>query len=123
MAGNVGKLELQCNAIVVEGFESIEDLGEMLLKDVSNVCATLSKLAANRGGVRIGYALVRKLKGSFGGSKTTIAAARMPTKAIGPYKFVKTSPITWTWRTLERTTVPRLSLLRNSKTAIGFNRS
>ena len=53
----------QCDAIVGEGFESIEDLGEMLLKDVSSVCAPISKLAANRGGVRIGYALVRKLKG------------------------------------------------------------
>ena len=53
----------QCGAIVAEGFGSIDDLGEMLLKDVSNICATISKLAANRGGVRIGYALVRRLKG------------------------------------------------------------
>ena len=75
MAANVHEQELrnclarigwnicQCNAIVREGFESIEDLREMLLKDVSNVCATISNLAANCGGVRIGYALVRRLKG------------------------------------------------------------
>ena len=52
----------QCDAIVREGFESLEALGEMLLKDVMNVCATISKLAANRSSVRIGYALVRRLK-------------------------------------------------------------
>ena len=75
MAANVDELELrdclarigwnvrQCDAIVEEGFESIEDLGKILLKDVSNVCATISKLAANCGDVCIGYALVRKLKG------------------------------------------------------------
>ena len=75
MVANVDELELrdclarigwnirQCDAIIGEGFESIEDLGEMLLKDVSNICATISKLAAKHGGVRIGYALVRKLKG------------------------------------------------------------
>ena len=53
----------QCEAIVAEGFGSIDNLGEMLLKDVSNVCATISKLAANHGGVCIGYALVHQLKG------------------------------------------------------------
>ena len=53
----------QCKAIVAEGFGSMDDLGEMLLKDVWNVCATISKLPANRGGVRIGYALMRRLKG------------------------------------------------------------
>ena len=35
----------------------------MLLKDVSNICVTIFKLAANRGGVCIGYTLVHRLKG------------------------------------------------------------
>ena len=60
----IGFNDRQCVAIVVEGFGSMEDLGEMLLKDVlSTVCATISKLPTNRGGVGIGYALVRHLKG------------------------------------------------------------
>ena len=41
----------QCDVIIGESFENIKDLGEMLLKDMSNVCATFFKLAANRGGV------------------------------------------------------------------------
>jgi hypothetical protein len=41
----------QCDAIVAEGFSSIEDLGEMLLKDISHVCTTISKIPNNRGGV------------------------------------------------------------------------
>ena len=60
----IGFNDRQCAAIVAEGFGSMEDLGEMLLKDLSTLCATISKLPANRGGVRIGYALVRRLKGS-----------------------------------------------------------
>jgi len=50
-------------AVDLRGFESLDDLGEMLLKDVSNVCTTISELAANHGGVRIGRALVCRLKG------------------------------------------------------------
>ena len=53
----------QCNAIFREGFKSLEALREMLLKHVSNVCSTISKLAANHGEVCIGYALVRRLTG------------------------------------------------------------
>ena len=59
----IGWSDRQCDAIVAEGFEGLEDLREMLSKDVSNVRSTISKLAANRGGVRIGHALVQKLKG------------------------------------------------------------
>jgi hypothetical protein len=53
----------QCNAIVGEGFTSINQLGDMLLKDVSHICSAITKLTNQRGGVRIGYALVRRLKG------------------------------------------------------------
>ena len=104
----IGFNDRQCGAIVAEGFGSIEDLGEMLLKDVSNVYATISKLAANRGGVRIGYALVRRLiKALSSGSRITIAAIRMPTRRIGTFKFGRTQLIVWTWRMLGRTIAPR----------------
>jgi hypothetical protein len=53
----------QADAIVAEGFDSMEELGEMLLKDVSSVCTIISKLPNNRGGIRIGHNLVRRLKG------------------------------------------------------------
>jgi hypothetical protein len=53
----------QCDAIVAEGFTNIDDLGDMLLKDVSHICATISKLSNAPGGVRIGCALIRRLKG------------------------------------------------------------
>jgi hypothetical protein len=32
----------QSNAIVAEGFSTIDDIGEMLLKDVSHVCTAIS---------------------------------------------------------------------------------
>lgn len=35
----------------------------MLLKEVPNVCSTISKLPANRGRFRSGYTLVHRLKG------------------------------------------------------------
>jgi hypothetical protein len=53
----------QADAIVAEGFDSMEELGEMLLEKVSSVCATISKLPNKRGGLRIGPNLVRRLKG------------------------------------------------------------
>jgi hypothetical protein len=53
----------QCDAIVAEGFTNIDNLGDMLFKDVSHICATISKLSNARGGVRIGCALVHRLKG------------------------------------------------------------
>lgn len=53
----------QTDAIIAEGFNTLEGLGEMVLKDVSYLCTTISKLPNNRGGVRIGYALIRRLKG------------------------------------------------------------
>ena len=59
----IGWNDRQCDAIVADGFEGLEDLEEMLLKDALNVCSTISKLAANRGGVRIGHALVQKVRG------------------------------------------------------------
>ena len=40
----IGWNERQRTAIVAGGFGGLEDLGEMLLKDVSNVCSTISKL-------------------------------------------------------------------------------
>jgi hypothetical protein len=51
----------QADAIIAEGFTSMQEIGEMLLKDVSHVCTTISKLPNNRGGIRIGYNLVRRL--------------------------------------------------------------
>jgi hypothetical protein len=53
----------QCNMIVAEDFTNVDDLGDMLLKDVSHICTTISKLSNARGGVRIGCALIRRLKG------------------------------------------------------------
>ena len=53
----------QCDAIIAEGFNTLDDLGEMVLKDISYICTTISKLPNNRGGVRIGYGLIRRLKG------------------------------------------------------------
>jgi hypothetical protein len=53
----------QTDAIIAEGFSSMEELGEMLLKRVQSVCTTISKLPNNRGGIRIGCNLVRRLKG------------------------------------------------------------
>jgi hypothetical protein len=53
----------QCDAIVAEGFTNVDNLGDALLKDVSHVCTTISKLLNARGGVRIGCALICRLKG------------------------------------------------------------
>jgi hypothetical protein len=53
----------QCDAIVVEGFTNIDNLRDALLKDVSHICTTISKLSNARGGVRVGCALVCRLKG------------------------------------------------------------
>ncbi len=53
----------QADAIVAEGFTSMQEIGEMLLKDVSHDCTTISKLPNNRGGIRIGCNLVPRLKG------------------------------------------------------------
>jgi hypothetical protein len=44
------------------GFANIDDLGDMLLKNVSHICTTISKLSNARGGVRVGCALVRSLQ-------------------------------------------------------------
>ena len=104
----IGFNDRQCGAIVAECFGSIADLGEMLLKDVSNVCATISKLAANRGGVRIGYALVRRLINTLSsGSRITIAAIRVPTRRIRTFKFARIPPTTWIWRILGLPRWPR----------------
>jgi hypothetical protein len=59
----IGWNEAQKVAIIAEGFSDLEDLGEVVLKDVSHIYSTISKLACNRGGVRIGYPLVRRFKG------------------------------------------------------------
>jgi hypothetical protein len=59
----IGFGNLQRDAIVREGFLSLEDLGDFALKDVDNMCKKISTIPATRGGVHIGYALVRKLKG------------------------------------------------------------
>jgi hypothetical protein len=53
----------QRGAIVAEGFTNIDDLRDMLLKDFSHTHTTISKLLNVRGGVRIGCALIRRLKG------------------------------------------------------------
>ena len=50
-------------AITAEGFASIEDLGDVSVKDVEDMCKKISGLSNNRGGVRIGLVLVRRLKG------------------------------------------------------------
>ena len=53
----------QRDAIVAEGFSSIGDLGDISTKDVGEMCKKISTQPNNRGGVRIGYNLVRRLKG------------------------------------------------------------
>jgi len=40
----IGWNKRQRTAILAKGFGGLEDLGEMLLKDASNVCSTISKL-------------------------------------------------------------------------------
>jgi hypothetical protein len=51
------------NAIVSEGFTSINDLGDIRVKDVEDMCKKISGISNARGGVRIGLVLVRRLKG------------------------------------------------------------
>jgi hypothetical protein len=56
-------LASQCDAIVAECFTGIDSLGDMLLKDVLHICTTISKHSNAHGGVRIGCASIRRLKG------------------------------------------------------------
>jgi hypothetical protein len=51
------------DAIVTEGFTSINDLADIAVKDVSAMCKKISGLSNARGGILIGYNLVRRLKG------------------------------------------------------------
>jgi hypothetical protein len=51
------------DAIVTEGFTSINDLADIAVKDVSAMCMKISGLSNTRGGILIGYNLVRRLKG------------------------------------------------------------
>ena len=50
------------DAILLEGFESLNDLGEIRVKDVEDMCKKISGLSNARGGARIGLVLVRRLK-------------------------------------------------------------
>jgi hypothetical protein len=59
----IGWNDRQCNAIVGEGFASIDQLGNMWLNDVSCICSSIAKLTNKRGGVSVGCALVHRLKG------------------------------------------------------------
>ena len=51
----IGWIIRKCNVIVAKGFLSLNNLGEMSLKDVLHVCTTRSKLPAGCSGVHIGY--------------------------------------------------------------------
>ena len=53
LIAEIGWNERQCDAIVVKGFESLDNLGETLLKSVSHICTTISKLPADLGRVHI----------------------------------------------------------------------
>jgi hypothetical protein len=51
------------DAIVTQGFTSINNLADIAVKDVSAMCKKISGLSNARGGILIGYNLVRRLKG------------------------------------------------------------
>jgi hypothetical protein len=53
----------QHDVIIEEGFSSINDLNDFALKDVADMCKKTSGLSNARGGVRVSYNLVCRLKG------------------------------------------------------------
>jgi hypothetical protein len=52
----------QVDAIVKEGFTAMADLAVMDKKDITDMMTNITRLPANRGGVRIGAVITKKVK-------------------------------------------------------------
>jgi hypothetical protein len=57
-----GASDAQKDAIVEEGFDGMADLLILEDKDISDMMSNITKLAVNRGGIRIGAVLTKKVK-------------------------------------------------------------
>jgi hypothetical protein len=57
-----GASDEQQDAIVAEGFENMSDLTVMEEKDITDMMTNITRLPVNRGGVRIGAVVTRKVK-------------------------------------------------------------